>query len=160
MAIPGTIQAMGLLKIVNMARWTSIENSIFLMAWGCALKFAPFMILWLCVARMRVNQKEFEMAEIFETKKFESLKVKLHLLIPGYIAGFALVFFMTFAEEGIPLILMAPGKEVITVKIYNYLHYGASEMVSAFSVIILSFILGIEVLLVFLWKWMKGFKMR
>ena len=61
---------------------------------------------------------------------------------------FAIAFFWIFAEEGIPLILMAPGKETVTVKIYNYLHYGASEYVSAFSVAVLLFIFGIEALII------------
>ena len=74
--------------------------------------------------------------------------------------GFALAFFMTFAEEGIPLILMAPGKETITVKIYNYLHYGASEYVSAFSVVILVFILSVEVLILLAIRWNRRARKR
>ena len=158
MAIPGSIQAMGLLKIVNTAGWLAFEKSIFITSWGCALKLAPFMVLWLCVARMRVDNKAIELAQIFATNRLSPIKIIIRTLLPGYIVGFAIAFFLIFAEEGIPLILMAPGKETVTVKIYNYLHYGASEYVSAFSVVVLLFIFGMEALLILVYKFFKGNK--
>ena len=116
------------------------------------------MVLWLCVARMRVDNKAIELAQIFATNRLSPIKIIIRTLLPGYIVGFAIAFFLIFAEEGIPLILMAPGKETVTVKIYNYLHYGASEYVSAFSVVVLLFIFGMEALLILVYKFFKGNK--
>lgn len=160
MVIPGTIQAMGLLKIVNLLNLLALERSVLLTSLGCALKLTPFLVIWLCAARMRVNQKELEMADILAARRRDYWNVWLHTRAPGYVVGFAMAFFMTFAEEGIPLILMAPGKETITVKIYNYLHYGASEYVSAFSVVILVFILSVEVLILLAIRWNRRARKR
>ena len=160
MVIPGTIQAMGLLKIVNLLNLMALERSVLLTSLGCALKLTPFLVIWLCAARMRVNQKELEMADILAARRRDYWNVWLHTRASGYVVGFALAFFMTFAEEGIPLILMAPGKETITVKIYNYLHYGTSEYVSAFSVVILVFILLVEVLILLAVRWNRRIQKR
>ena len=70
--------------------------------------------------------------------------MECRLILPGLMIAFMLAFFMTYAEEGIMLVLMAPGLEAITVKIYNYLHYGASEYVSAFCLISVGVIAVIE----------------
>lgn len=160
MAIPGAIQAMGLLKVINMVGLISFEKSIWMTSLGCALKMAPFVILWFCVARMRVDTHTIEMAEIYAINKFEPIKVRIHIFMPAYIAGFGIAFFLAFAEESIPLILMAPGKETITVKIYNYLHYGASDYVSAFSIVVILFIFCIEITMILIYKVLKGMKVR
>ena len=151
---------MGLLKVINMAGLISFEKSIWMTSLGCALKLAPFVILWLCVARMRVDTRTIEIAEIFAINKLEPIKVRMHIFMPAYIAGFGIAFFLAFAEESIPLILMAPGKETITVKIYNYLHYGASEYVSALSIVVILFIFGIEIIMILIYKVLKGMKVR
>ncbi len=146
--IPGGIQAMGLLKIVNRSGMIWLEKSLLLISLGCALKFAPFLILWLYVTGKRADLRSLEMAEILAVRKSDPAKIRLRIFAPSYLAGFGMAFFLTFAEESIPLILMAPGRETITVKIYNYLHYGASEYVSAFSLAAVLFLFLMEGMLV------------
>ncbi len=59
-----------------------------------------------------------------------------------------MVFLLTLGEEGIPLILMPPGYETLAVKVYNYLHYGASELVSGFCLITVLFTAGLFALVI------------
>ena len=155
-AIPGTIQAMGLLKLVNSFGWTGLEHSILMTSLGCALKSAPIIVLLLYASMLRVDKKALEIAEILSIRYIDYFRIKFDMLLPSILLGMALSFFFAFAEEGIPLILMAPGKETVTVKIYNYLHYGASEYVSAFSIIVVLFIMAIEIILLCFVKVFKG----
>ena len=78
--------------------------------------------------------------------------MKYRMLLPGLICAMALAFFLAMGEEGIMLVLMAPGKEAASVKIYNYLHYGASEYVSGFCLVIILFMLGLEFLACMGWR--------
>lgn len=55
-------------------------------------------------------------------------------------------FLLSFGEEGIMLVLMPPGAETVSVKIYNYLHYGASEYVSGFCLWVTLFLFLLEVI--------------
>ena len=155
-AIPSTIQAMGLLKLVNSFGWTGLEHSILMTSLGCALKSAPIIVLLLYASMLRVDKKALEIAEILSIRYIDYFRIKFDMLLPSMLLGMALSFFFAFAEEGIPLILMAPGKETVTVKIYNYLHYGASEYVSAFSIIVVLFIMAIEIILLCFIKVFKG----
>lgn len=62
-------------------------------------------------------------------------KILIPVYRPAMIGAGSLVFLLTLGEEGIGLILMPPGYETLAVKVYNYLHYGASELVSGFCLI-------------------------
>jgi iron(III) transport system permease protein len=56
-------------------------------------------------------------------------------MAPGFIISGIVVFLLTLGDVGTVLILMGAGKEPLSVKIYNYLHYGSSETVAVFCLI-------------------------
>lgn len=147
MIIPGAIHAIGLLFCINGSPLSFLSRTIFMPALGCAIKFAPLLLLWCTVVFKRLDKKRLEMAMVMANAPQDVLKVKYRMLLTGLIGVLALAFFMTIAEEGVMLVLMAPGKEAASVKIYNYLHYGASEYVSGFCLIITLFIFMLEILL-------------
>ena len=59
------------------------------------------------------------------------------MLSKGLVAAVCLVFILVTGELGATLIVTPPGSGTITMKIYNYLHYGASETVAALCLIML-----------------------
>lgn len=150
MIIPGPMSAMGLLRVINASPFYAIERTMILCSIGCAIKFAPIALAVIYVYHRRVNRKGMEIAEITASNERTSLILEYRMIVPAKIISCVLVLFMTYAEEGIFLILMTPGRESITVKIYNYLHYGASEYVSAFCIVSILVILLIELLVVLL----------
>ena len=50
----------------------------------------------------------------------------------GLAAAFAVAFMLSVADVGTVLMLMPAGMEPLSVKIYNYLHYGSSDLVAGF----------------------------
>ena len=61
-------------------------------------------------------------------------------------AAFLVVLALSLGEFGVSLLVTPPGYQTLSAKIYNYLHYGASETVAALCL----FLLVILLLLVFL----------
>ncbi len=59
------------------------------------------------------------------------MRVQLPLMLPGLIISGIAVFLLALGDVGTSLVLMMPGREPMSVKIYNYLHYGSSEKVTA-----------------------------
>ncbi len=154
--IPGAVQATGFLKITNSLGLIALSRSILQTAIGCALYFVPFLVMWIFAARKRMDRRTVEMADVLAIDRFSQFRCKSRLYAPVYVMAFAIAFFLTFAQESIPIVLMAPGLETVTVKIYNYLHYGASEYVSAFSLIVVITIALMEGLLVLGSKILRG----
>ena len=60
------------------------------------------------------------------------IRVQLPMMAPGLIISGIVVFLLTLGDVGTSLVLMTPGREPMSVKIYNYLHYGSSEKVTYF----------------------------
>ena len=58
------------------------------------------------------------------------LRVRLPLLTPGLLAALCVAFALTLGELGATLIVAPPGQQTLTMRIYNYLHYGASDTVA------------------------------
>lgn len=142
--VPGAIQAMGLLKVINSSALWKLQKTLFLSSFGCALKYTPYVVILLIIARRRIDPKKIEMIELMAPTTIRESLSKIYMLRRGILMSFLIVFLLSFAEESIPLVLMAPGNETITVKIYNYLHYGASEYVAAFSIVVLILIFACE----------------
>jgi iron(III) transport system permease protein len=65
-----------------------------------------------------------------------ALRIRLPLAAPGYAAAAGIVFLLSMGEVGSALLLCPPGKGALSVKIYNYLHYGATETVAGFCLIL------------------------
>lgn len=144
MAVPGAFQAMGLLKVINGSVIHGVSNTMILPAIGNSIRYMPFSILVLVASMKRIDKKKLELAKVFAVKKTDAFKVYLRMLTPGMVCSMLLSFFFSLGEEGIALVLMPPGRETATVKIYNYLHYGASEFVSGFCLVICLFVLFVE----------------
>lgn len=150
MVLPGAILAMGLLSIVNRSVFHPVGSTVLLPALGCALHYLPFALLLLMACRKRVDVKKLEMAAVMSTSGSRYRRMERTLLLPGYLCASCLVFFLSLGEEGIELVLMPPGMETASVKIYNYLHYGASEYVAGFCLITVLLMLAAECLILWL----------
>jgi iron(III) transport system permease protein len=57
--------------------------------------------------------------------------VTLPLVAPGLVAAACLTFALTLGELGATLLVAAPGRGTLTMRIYTFLHFGASDRVAA-----------------------------
>ena len=136
MAIPSSLIGMGLLSAVNGSIIHDISRTALFPALGCAVKYMPFAVIIFSARARRVHREELDMAMVYTDGGWDYFrKILIPVYRPAMIGAGSLVFLLTLGEEGIGLILMPPGYETLAVKVYNYLHYGASELVSGFCLI-------------------------
>lgn len=136
MAVPSSLIAMGMLRVVNgsLIHWLSL--TVYFPALGCAVKYMPFVVLIFIARAKRIPREELEIARVYAVSEGRYFwRVLLPAYRPAILGAGALVFLLTLGEEGITLVLMPPGYETLAVKVYNYLHYGAGELVSGFCLI-------------------------
>lgn len=143
-AMPSSLVGMGLLKIVNGSVIHDLSGTLYFPALGCAVKYMPFVFLLFGARHRRIHWEELEAGQVYRPSRGEYFRrIVLPAYRPAILGGAAIVFLLTLGEEGIPLILMPPGYETLAVKVYNYLHYGASELVSGFCLVTVLFTAGI-----------------
>jgi iron(III) transport system permease protein len=101
------------------------------------IRFTPLAAVALAMQRRRINPAYVEAAQILQgnpLKKFWT--VVLPLLIPGLLVSIGLVFSLTLGELGATLMVAPPGSSTLALKIYNYLHYGASDQVASLCLLL------------------------
>lgn len=136
LAIPSSLISMGLLSVINGSFIHELSRSFLFPALGCAIKYMPFAFLCMKVYGRHLDKKQLEMAScMMPSIGAYVIKILLPMYMPSLIGSFLITFLLSFGEESIGLILMPPGYQTLAVMIYNYLHYGASELVSGFCLV-------------------------
>ena len=76
-------------------------------------------------------------AEVFARSSTDAwTKIHLPLFAPGLVVSAGILAALTLAELGATLIVAPPGHATITMRIYNYLHYGASSDVAGLCLMV------------------------
>lgn len=161
--IPSTLIGIGLITIWNQDFLPGIYNSGAMPVLASAARFAPFASL-VFLAQLRTLQPELmEAAELLqESGWLKWVWVKVPLTAPGWIAAGLIVFIFSLGELGATLLVVPAGRSTLTIRIYNFLHYGASETVASLALMIslLALLAGSLVLLISLawYKYLGGQK--
>ena len=132
-ALPGSIIGLGLLELVNKSPFHRLGRTVWMPALGLAVHYLPYLLLLLVGAFARLDRDKLALGRVLARTRAKYLfRVRLPMLRGGLLAAFAVAFMLSVADVGTVLMLMPAGMEPLSVKIYNYLHYGSSELVAGF----------------------------
>jgi iron(III) transport system permease protein len=131
LAIPASLAGIGF--VVVTAPISGVLGSA--LAAGPALvlfaRFVPLSALVLLAQMRRLDPLLFECARISEPSAWRrALLIEAPLLSAGLLAAGGLTFALSLGELGATLLAVPPGMGALSIRIYNYLHYGASETVA------------------------------
>jgi iron(III) transport system permease protein len=135
---PATLQGISLLYF-----WTGIPNitiygTVLLPVFALVSRFLPIAVLVYISFFITIDKELNHASSIYSISKWKYLyRIYLPLHKTSYIVAFAIVFAFSFGELGSTLMTTPPGFNTYTMKIYNYLHYGASETVAALCLTVL-----------------------
>ncbi len=148
LAVPGNLIGIGLVTLINGSVLHEIAGTSLMPALGCAAHFLPLCTLFLSGSLQQLDRAQIRAALLFQNRRGEALfRVLIPMFLPALVSGGLLVFVLSIAEVGTILPLAPPGKEPLSVKIYNYLHYGASDAVSGFCLVLILVCMGITVVI-------------
>ena len=107
-------------------------------------RFMPLAVLVVLAQLRRTDLLLLDAAQVYQASLWRRrIEVELPIFAPGLIAAAGIVFIFTLGELGATLMVIPPGESTLTIRIYNYLHYGASATVMG-----LSFVLSLSVFLI------------
>ena len=133
LCIPGVLTGIGVLKLFSSTPLYVLRSGALFPATGLAIRYLPFAVLIQYGCYLRIDRDRISAAELLQDQRGEAfMRVQLPLMLPGLIISGIAVFLLALGDVGTSLVLMMPGREPMSVKIYNYLHYGSSEKVTAF----------------------------
>ena len=136
LCIPGVLTGIGVLKLFSATPLYVLRTGVFLPAAGLAIRYLPFAMLIQYGCYLRMDRDRIRAARLLQNSPCSAFfRVQLPLMTPGLIISGIVVFLFTLGDVGTSLVLATAGNEPMSVKIYNYLHYGSSEKVTFFCLI-------------------------
>jgi iron(III) transport system permease protein len=138
LVIPAPLIGAGIAALFNQPYLEGLYNSAWMPVLASLVRFAPLAVLTISAQKRRVDPLLFDAARVFQKNELQGAwQVRLPLLAPGLAAAACLVFALSLGELGATLIVIPPGQNTLSLRIYNYLHYGASEVVAQLCLMVM-----------------------
>lgn len=155
-ALPPALLGMGLARLAVSAGdswWAgAIDPGL-----ATAMRFAPFAAAVLALEWARLDPHVLDAGRTFARPVRRAARLWLPMTAGGLLAALALCFALGLGELGATLLVVPPGQSTLSIRLYNLLHYGASENVAALALLLAMLPLGVALLssVVFA-RFMKG----
>jgi iron(III) transport system permease protein len=153
LTVPSPLIGIGLITIWNHPATVSVYTSIAMPIMAAIARFAPLAAFLLLTQMRRVDPALVEAARILQRNNFFTwLRIRLPLFLPGLLGTAAIILVFTIGELGATLLVAPPGEATLTMRIYSFLHYGASESVAGLGLVmsLVALVFGALVILSFL----------
>lgn len=131
LAIPAPLLGIGLISLGHLPLGGYLSGTRLLVLWATLARFTPLAALVMLAQWRRLDPLLLDAAHLLPSTPARTWwYIQLPLLAPGFLATLCLVFALSLGELGAVLMVAPPGQATLTMRIYNYLHYGASDTVA------------------------------
>jgi len=159
LAIPAPLIGIGMITLWNGPFLVFPYPGIIMPVLVAVSRFAPVAAIILFVQMRFLDPVLFDAAAVFSRSQLKTwTRIRLPLLAPGLLVAAGILFALTLAELGATLIVAPPGHATLTMRIYNYLHYGAASEVAGLCLMItiLTLIAGTGAILSLRWLFKRS----
>jgi iron(III) transport system permease protein len=159
LAIPAPLVGIGLISFWNGPLLAVPYPGMLMPVLVAVSRFAPIAAIILFVQLRFIDPLLFDAAAVFSKSQLKTwTQIRLPLLSPGLLVTAGILFALTLAELGATLIVAPPGHATLTMRIYNYLHYGAAGEVAGLCLMItiLTLVAGTGAILSLWWLYNRS----
>lgn len=157
LAVPAPLIGIGMITIGNIPVLSALYPAKIMPAIVSVIRFAPFAAIVLFIQMRFIDPLLFDAAAVFARNRTDAwARIHLPLLAPGLVVSAGILAAMTLAELGATLIVSPPGHATITMRIYNYLHYGSSSDVAGLCLMVTVLTLVVCTGTIITLRWITG----
>ncbi len=147
--IPAPLIGIGLIHLWNHDLLVHFYRTLLMPVLAGAVRFVPFGALIMLARFKRVDTLLLNAASVLQKNNLHTfLSVKLPMFGKDFLAVAGLIFVLTAGELAATLLVVPSGQSTLTIKIYNYMHYGESASVAGLSLLILAISLTMGIAIV------------
>ncbi|HDH41575.1 MAG TPA: iron ABC transporter permease [Candidatus Altiarchaeales archaeon] len=147
-AIPSMTVGIAIINFFNTDVTSLIYNSFLIIIIGYTARFLPFVTKTLSPFFEQIHPS-IEESALLSGSSFPRIlhRILLPLMKPGIISSWVVGFVLSVRELSVTLLVSPAGFQTLPVRIYTLMHYGAPEMVSSLSLILIFLIITPVILL-------------
>lgn len=131
LAVPATVIGIGLVSLWNRDLGVPVYGSWAMPILACTARFSPFALVILAASMKQLPVEQEQAGLLVAGGWFRRMA---RLVVPqcriGIAVAWIISFIFSFEELGASLLVMPPGAETLTLRLFNLLHYGAHDVVS------------------------------
>jgi len=149
LTVPAPLIGIGIIHLWNQGFLVYFYRSLLMPVLAGVIRFIPFAVFIMLARYKREDPLLLDAAAILQKSPLHTLiLVKLPMFGKALLASAAVVFILTAGELGATLLVVPPRQGTLTIKIFNYMHYGESASVAGLSLImlIMSLVLGVTII--------------
>jgi len=130
-----------LIKMWNQTGFEWLYLSPIMPMMAMMIRFMPFGILAILAGQTQELKDSIAIGYMkVPSRSKVFLNITLPLMLPTLLVASGIIFLLGMGELGTTIMILPPGLSTITVKIFGYLHYGASEQISLMSLWVMAII--------------------
>ena len=147
LAIPASLIGIGMILLTNLPVFRAKQLAYVMPVFAYIARFAPLAVLIFVAQMRRMDFLLLDAAYVFQANRLHRLtQIIVPMLTPGILVAVGLVFALSLGELGATIMIVPPGYATLTMRIYNYLHYGASDTVAGLCLVIIAGVFAAGVL--------------
>lgn len=148
--IPAPIAGISLIEMWNTPFLSFFYQSPLMPSIGMIARFTFIEAIILSVAVSRLDSSLIDNMRLHYPGIFRFFLCTLRMIWKECVSAILIVFALAMGEFGVTLLVTPPGYQSLTVKIYNYVHYGSSETVAAMCLFMIIVVLLVSFSVFFL----------
>jgi len=147
LVMPASLVGIGMAHLVNLGLDVGINLSRAAPLLVNLARFLPVAALICYAQRLRCDPDLLDAARLYQHSVWHGMwRVVLPIFSPGLLLAALLLGTFTLSELGATLMVAEPGSATLMMRLYNLLHYGASQEVAALCLVLMSITLGLGLL--------------
>ncbi len=137
LAIPAPLVGIGLIALWNRPLVAGLYGTTAMPLMAMLARFAPLAVIMAFIQARQIDPELVDASRLHQATPLHGwTRVRLPMLAAGLLAGACVAFALSLGELGATLIALPPGHSTISLRIYNYLHYGASDTVAGLCLLL------------------------
>jgi len=137
-----------LINFMNVPMLRSIYLSSVMGMLAVMIRFMPIGILIIVAGLRKIPDDLVSVAYIASKNTKEPIfKIIIPLTISSILIAMSVVFLLGIGEMGTTVMVLPAGVSTITVRLFGYLHYGATELIAELSLVVVTLLLIFELIL-------------
>lgn len=147
LAVPPPILGVGLIATWNHPLTAALYGSLWMPVLASLARYGPLGVVVLLAFRAGLDRELLEATEVFGRTAWARARLQVALLRDGWLAAALVVGALSLGELGATLLVVPPGQSTLALRLYSYLHYGASPSVGGLALVVLTVGVGTAALL-------------
>lgn len=138
-AVPATTLGIGLIGLWNWPTNVSPYGTPLMLLLGYVALCSPFAVRVLSSGIRQIGAPLEEAALLHSGHCLYRMgQIVLPLSAPAIAVAWSVAFVLSLGDLGVTLLVIPPGWETLSLRIYNLMHYGANDVVSALCIILVA----------------------